>query len=127
MTGKETISQSTPMRELLQSQLSGENPNFGKQPSTELKVNKHIEGTGFHIVGNDEYGYFITLGPYKLTPPRKTVEECETMIANRDWDVIVGLVGATVEAYKQEMKWDADLQQQQNIQTANSNNPNETK
>lgn len=89
-------------KELLHTQTSTENQNTNNKNSdlpSQLVEKEKYEGTGFHIVGNKEQGYFVALGTYRLTR-MQTKEECITMIENKDYELILGLIGASIEADK---------------------------
>lgn len=89
--------------------------NFAKKQSTNSKqsaseelVNKYqVPGTAFQIIGNKEKGYFIALGQYRVSDPQKTVQDCQTMIDNKDWDLIVNLMGLTTRLEIDKMKSEA--------------------
>lgn len=52
--------------DLLNTQLSVDE-NQSKQQSSELLHREKINNTPFEVIGNEEYGYFIAFGKYKLT------------------------------------------------------------
>lgn len=89
-------------KELLQLQNTTDVTSTNKPNSTELVRKEHVEGTGFDIVGNEEQGYMIALGNYRLTEWRKTIEECRDMIEKRDWELILGMMGACIQAAETE-------------------------
>lgn len=86
----------TTQRELLELQNTTENPNTNNPKSSQLIEKERYEGTGFDIVGNPEYGYFVALGTYRITRAQ-TKEECIRMINEKDYELIIGLMGASIE------------------------------
>lgn len=87
-----------PNSELLQSQTTTENQNTNNQKSNTELIERHtIKGTGFEIIGNPEKGYMIALGQYRLTEFQPTIYDCEQMIKNRDYELILGMIGAAIE------------------------------
>lgn len=86
--------------ELLQSQTTTENQNTNNQKSnTQLVERERVENTGFEIIGNEENGYFIALGTYRLTQAQSK-KECLRMIKTKDYELLLGLIGACIEANK---------------------------
>lgn len=92
-------------KELLELQNTTGTNDTGSSNSTsqndELVERIKVPGTGFEIVGNKEKGYFIALGTYRLTE-FKSKEYCMKMIEIKDWDLIVSLIGAAIQADKRE-------------------------
>lgn len=89
-------------KELLHIQTSTENQNTNNQKSPDseqLYEREKYPDTGFHVIGNKEEGYFVALGTYRLTK-MQTKEECITMIENKDYELILGLIGASIDADK---------------------------
>jgi hypothetical protein len=73
--------------------------------------NNRYEGTGFSIVGNEDKGYFVALGKYRLTEA-KTKIQCKQMIENRDYELILGMIGAAQQINLEEFdKRISDLEQ----------------
>ena len=59
-------SQKTTQQSILHTQLSGEeNPN--KEPYSEVIVKEKVDNTPFDIVGNNEHGFCIALGRFRVT------------------------------------------------------------
>lgn len=85
------------VKELLRLQTSGENQNTSNNEPSELVKKQLVEGTGFEIVTVENKGSFIVLGKYRLTDIYETEEECREMIKNKDWELILGLMGAVME------------------------------
>lgn len=86
-----------PNSELLQSQITTETTNTNnKQSNTQLVDKEHIDGTPFDIVGDEELGYFVAIGNYRITQTHDK-EDCRTMIRVMEWELILGLIGACIE------------------------------
>lgn len=84
--------------ELLKLQNTTEETNTSREPSnTQLIHRERVEGTGFDIITIEENKSFVALGKYRLTTER-TAEECREMINNKDWEIILGLIGAALSA-----------------------------
>lgn len=92
---------STTQRELLRTLTSTNQQTPNNLNSSEQLVNRiPVENTGFWIIGDKDHGYFISLGAYRLTETRQTEEECREMIENKDWEIILGLIGAQSLAHE---------------------------
>lgn len=93
---------STTQRELLESQSTTAEQHTDNQNSspknTQLVEKEHVKGTGFDIVGNEEHGYFVALGKYRLCANQKNKAVCEGMIKRKEWELILGLIGACFQA-----------------------------
>lgn len=84
--------------ELLSLHTTTDSTNTDKPNSnSELVYKERVEKTAFDIVGNEDNGYFIALGSYRLISPQKTIEKCRIMIQTKDWELILGLIGACME------------------------------
>lgn len=80
----------------LQNSASETNTDNNKSGNTELIERHRVANTAFEICGSIEIGYFIAMGKYRLTAPKKTKEECLIMIAEKDYELLLGLMGATL-------------------------------
>lgn len=81
--------------ELLKSQNStGESTQATSSvPNEQLAFNEMSEeNSNFWIRGNSENGYFITVGNQMVCEPQPTVEQCKTLIASKDWNLIMNVV-----------------------------------
>lgn len=86
-------------REQLELQNTTGKTNTDKQHSTELVHKEHVEGTGFDIVGDEEHGYFVALGQYRITKFQPK-QECRHMIETKDYELLLGLIGAVMESVR---------------------------
>lgn len=77
-------------QDILKSQTSAEeaNSNGSEIGNTELLSQEPIVGTPFNIVGNDEIGYVLTMGMYKLSMPQQYRYDVEKLLQDRMWDII---------------------------------------
>lgn len=57
-----------------------------------------IPKTPFHVVGNDEQGYFVGWGQYRITEMQKTPEDCIQLINEQGWDLLGVWMGSIAEA-----------------------------
>lgn len=90
---------STKQQELLQSQTSVENSNSDNNNSLpELLTIEPLENTPFKVVGNDETGYFIALGKYKITNHYEDATKAIEYLKTNQWNVIISMVGAILKA-----------------------------
>lgn len=94
----------TTQQELLKLQNTTDTQNTDNPKSSQLVEKEHYENTGFDIVGNEEYGYFVAIGIYRITEPQKTKEQCAQMIETKDYQLILGLIAASILADKTEQK-----------------------
>lgn len=92
---------STTQKELLELQNGSEEPNTNNPPSSQLVETEPIKNTGFQIVGNAEKGYFVALGQYRLTTFHKDKKELLKKVKDKDWEIILALIGASIEAFQQ--------------------------
>lgn len=90
-------------KELLKLQTGGELMNTDNQNSTELIKTHQVENTGFCIIEVQDKGCFVTLGMYRLTEYKETIEECLRMIEEKDWELILGLMGAVQQHSEKEL------------------------
>lgn len=61
-----------------------------------------IQNTDFEIVGNNELGWILTLGKFKLTEPTPNIEEVHKFLIEQPWKVTLRLTYAVVKAIQQE-------------------------
>lgn len=66
----------------------------------ELIHRETIDNTPYEIIGNKDNGYIIALGKYKLTEPRKTIEEAKEQLEIEKWNIII----RTIITINNEMK-----------------------
>ena len=62
--------------EILQSQNSTDGNLNKEQSSSELVKAERYKDGPLTIIGNDELGYFVSIGNYRLTERYKTIQEC---------------------------------------------------
>jgi hypothetical protein len=88
-------------QELLQQQTGAEKQNT---PSKPLYEREQIENSPFWIIGNEEEGFNITMGKYKITQePVKTKLDALLWLEAHKWDVVltVALCAYTDMKYSQ--------------------------
>lgn len=74
-------------QELLRLQTGAEESNT---PSKPLYEREQIENSPFWIIGNEEEGYNITMGKYKITQePLKTKLDAIIWLEKHKWDVVL--------------------------------------
>lgn len=99
---------STTQQDLLKLQNASEEQNTSNQQSSQL-IERHLHpNSAFQIVGNKEQGYFVALGMYRITA-QHTKEDCAKMIEQRDYELILGLIGASIEQTIKDHKQFNDL------------------
>lgn len=101
---------STTQNDLLKLQNTTEETqqNNNNSPS-ELVEREKVEGTGFEIIGNKEKGYFVALGIFRITEPKPSKGILRKMIQHKDYEIILGLISASIAMTTKEIK--EDLQQ----------------
>lgn len=77
------------------------------QLNSELVEKEQVPDTGFHIIGNKEYGYFVALGTYRITKAQSKTK-CLEMIETKDYELLLGLIGACIEADKKDRERELD-------------------
>lgn len=66
----------------------------------QLTLNRPIKGTPFTLTGNDETGYFLVLGKYRLTEPERTPEEAVEKLDTETWEIVSRLCAAYIDFEK---------------------------
>lgn len=61
-----------------------------------------VENTDFEIVGNNELGWILTLGKFKLTEPLRSEKDVIDYLNEKPWKVQLALTYAVVKAIQQE-------------------------
>lgn len=80
----------TPNTELLKLQSNADSdPN--STPSSELIERVEVVGTPFHVIGNEEKGYFLSIGKYRLTENRKTKDDALAEMNSNMWNIMMNL------------------------------------
>ena len=65
-----------------------------KPKSSELVKIKNVEGTPFTIVTVESTNKkFVAMGQARMSEYKDTMEECEEMINNKSWELIMAMVG----------------------------------
>lgn len=104
--------------ELLSTQSNVEE-NQSKEPSSELIHREDVENTPFQVVGNDEKGWIITIGRFKLTENRPTKIEALQELQIRPWAITLRLITTLHEAIM--IKIGEELMQENNNNNKNQN------
>lgn len=74
--------------------------NLGNQDSGKLIIREKIEGTPFQLINQDDKGWFISLGRYRMTEiGTNTKEELTAMVANKDWTLILDTIAVLTERH----------------------------
>lgn len=63
----------------------------------------HIEGTGFDIIKIEGKRCFVAIGNYRVTK-EQTEAECRQMIKDKDYELLIGLIGAVIQSSHAEDK-----------------------
>lgn len=79
------------------------NGQQNKENSSELLHQEKIVGTPLTIVGNEDKGYFIALGRYRLTEPIETIDAAYGLLESQQWNIISNMI-ATMISINEEMK-----------------------
>lgn len=85
-------------------------PNLSK--NTTLLTRKKVKGTPFEIIGQENVGYWVSMGIFRLSEPTETLEEAEELVKTPTWDMIInvicGIIGGKEmeEARKANTGWD---------------------
>lgn len=100
-------------KELLKSQMNaGENQNKeNSSEDTQLIERENIKNTPFIVVGNEEKGYILTLGKFKLTENMPTKEEAIALLYTDKWHIILRMITTIHETIM--MKIGEELLQEQ--------------
>lgn len=93
-------------RELSLSQTNaGENQN-NSDLNTELVHREKVPGTPFEIVGNNDHGYFLALGKYRLSNhldlEHTTLQEAaKHELKENGWNIITNLITLIIQLEKE--------------------------
>lgn len=112
-------------QELLSTQNSADQTHTNKQDSSKpIHERVQLPGTPFWIVGNQETGYHLTMGKYKLTQePFKTKDDVQIWLLENQWNVTLSVaLCAASDINEQEYK---KLQQLKEIEKTLPNNQNQ--
>lgn len=64
--------------------------------NTELLHRERLDKTPFDVIGNEENGYFIAMGKYRLTEPQKTIPLAIQLLEDRRWEIIGAMITTTI-------------------------------
>lgn len=84
--------------ELLSIQSNAEENQNRENLNSELIERTEIAGTPFYLVGNEEHGYIITMGKFKLTQNKPTKEEAMNLLTTDYWNIILRMVTSLHES-----------------------------
>lgn len=77
-------------QELLATQNNIDEKNTNNNNSSNY-TRQQLDGTPFWIIGNNEEGYKLTMGKYKISNTMATPEEVETWLLIHQWDVVLSV------------------------------------
>lgn len=60
--------------------------------SSKLIEREEIEGTPFWIIGEEEKGYFLSFGKWKLTEDLATKEDVFLHLTTNKWEIILKMI-----------------------------------
>lgn len=67
-------------------------PNLDE--NRELVERKKIDGTPIEVIGNKEVGYWASMGLFRLTEKKKSMEEVEYEVESKGWEIIINVMCA---------------------------------
>lgn len=89
--------------------------NYLGTPKEGETISEQVQSSPLFIRGNDENGYFIILGNYKVTQKMESMEIARTIAEQTDWVTIMNVVAVMIEtAFKLEKQIDLDMATLQN-------------
>lgn len=59
--------------------------------SGKLFTREAIEGTPFTVIGNDEKGYFVSLGRFKVIRNEETLEGAIKHVREKSWEILMNV------------------------------------
>lgn len=81
----------------LQLNADGIRVNSSEEPPTQLVEREQLEGTPFWIIGNNEEGYFLAFGKFKMTERYKTKDEVIEYLNSNEYNIIAQMILCTLE------------------------------
>jgi len=66
--------------------------------NSQLLDRKPLKNTPFELVGNQETGYFIALGRFRITEPAPTKEEAKLKLSEERWNIITQMITTLTDA-----------------------------
>lgn len=77
-------------RELFGSHTPTESGNDPNNKSYHLIHNEPVEDTPFRVVGNEERGYFLTWGKYRISEPQPTLQKAKDDVSKwQNWNMVL--------------------------------------
>lgn len=86
--------------EKLNTQSLTEEKNNSESGEEYKEEHKEINGTPFHLSGNEEKGYFLRLGDFQMSPRFKTEAEVGGYINSNKWNIILGMIGTALTRWE---------------------------
>lgn len=87
--------------ELLNYTTTSNTTDSNNSPSTSQIIKREpIPNTGFELISTEQ-GHFIALGQFRLTQQYQTRETALETVEKHDWELIIGLIGACIQAQQQ--------------------------
>lgn len=65
-----------------------------EEKAKEIYLNEIIQGGPLRVVGNNDQGYCIVFGKYRVSAIRETEDEARGELVYNNWNVIINLIGA---------------------------------
>lgn len=97
-----TNQQELPHSELLNTQLNAEeNQSNSPSNSTRIIEREPIEGTPFYIGGNEETGYAVSTGNFRLSTIVPTKQEALELLTTDNWNIIANLVATMIAIHEE--------------------------
>lgn len=78
------------------------NANETHKANSPLITHTKIDNTPFTITGNEEQGYFVRMGDYRLTDLHKTPGEAQQQIEEQHWHITMRMIGAIIERFNEQ-------------------------
>lgn len=76
-------------------------PQNKPKSSSQLMINEKIGNSPIFVNGNEEQGYWASLGYYRLTEATPNKQDIIDAVTERDWNIIIGIVAAMLDIEKQ--------------------------
>ncbi|AXH77139.1 MAG: hypothetical protein [Microviridae sp.] len=87
-------------QDILKSQRNAEEADRENSETGKLMEREEIIGTPFLIVGNEEKGYFLALGPYRLTEPTEYKYDVEKVLTEELWNIVIKVISVCLDINK---------------------------
>lgn len=93
MNAKKTGNLSSGKKGILKEQSGDEKiPNLDE--GRELIERVKIEGAPIEVIGSSEVGYWASMGLFRLTEKRDTIEEVKYEVEERGWEIMINVMCA---------------------------------